>query len=82
MSIIYISHRLDEIFELSDRVTVMRDGQMIKTAEIQDITKNRRSLTWWDANLPRPIRSVIPNMGILLEVKAYAGLPTRRHPSA
>ena len=38
VSIIYISHRLDEIFELSDRVTVMRDGQMIKTAEIQDIT--------------------------------------------
>ncbi len=31
VSIIYISHRLDEIFRLSDRVTVLRDGSYIKT---------------------------------------------------
>lgn len=31
MTIIYISHRMDEIEELTDRVTVMRDGQVIKT---------------------------------------------------
>ncbi|MEM1483574.1 sugar ABC transporter ATP-binding protein [Oscillospiraceae bacterium PP1C4] len=31
VTIIYISHRLDEIFRLSDRVTVMRDGEKIKT---------------------------------------------------
>lgn len=30
-TIIYISHRLDEIFEIADRVTVMRDGQYIDT---------------------------------------------------
>ena len=29
VSIIYISHRLDEIFRLSDRVTVLRDGQYV-----------------------------------------------------
>ena len=31
VSIIYISHRLDEIFEISDRVSVLRDGQYITT---------------------------------------------------
>lgn len=39
VTVIYISHRLDEIFELGDYVTVMRDGKHIETkpvAEIQD----------------------------------------------
>jgi ribose transport system ATP-binding protein len=31
VSIIYISHRLDEIFRLSDRIVVLRDGEYIKT---------------------------------------------------
>jgi len=39
VTVIYISHRLDEIFEIGDYVTVMRDGKHIDTkpvAEIQD----------------------------------------------
>src|SRR5512147_946074 len=39
VTVIYISHRLDEIFELGDYVTVMRDGKHIDTkpvAEVQD----------------------------------------------
>ncbi|MCL4163245.1 UNVERIFIED_CONTAM: hypothetical protein GTU68_032801 [Idotea baltica] len=31
VTIVYISHRMDEIFRLSDRVTVLRDGQKIET---------------------------------------------------
>jgi ribose transport system ATP-binding protein len=31
VTIIYISHRMDEIFRLSDRITIMRDGQKIET---------------------------------------------------
>jgi len=37
ISIIYISHRLDEIFKLADRVTVFRDGKNVATKSISDI---------------------------------------------
>lgn len=33
VGILYISHKLDEIFRLSDRITVLRDGQYIGTVE-------------------------------------------------
>lgn len=38
VGIIYISHRLDEVASLSDRVTVLRDGQFIETQETDAIT--------------------------------------------
>lgn len=38
IGIIYISHRMAEIFQTCDRVTVMRDGQHIRTDRIADIT--------------------------------------------
>lgn len=38
VSIIYVSHRLGEIKELADRVTVLRDGQYIGTEPVEDIT--------------------------------------------
>jgi len=37
-SVIYISHRLEEIFTIADQITVMRDGQYIGTWDIGDIT--------------------------------------------
>jgi len=40
VSIIYISHRLEEIFEIADRVTVLRDGQLIGTHFVHDVTKD------------------------------------------
>ena len=36
VSIIYISHRMEEIFELCDRITVLRDGQSISTRMIRE----------------------------------------------
>jgi ribose transport system ATP-binding protein/inositol transport system ATP-binding protein len=39
ISIIYISHRMEEIFRVSDRVTVMRDGEYIDTVQTKETTK-------------------------------------------
>jgi ABC-type sugar transport system ATPase subunit len=39
ISIIYISHKLDEIFDICDFVTVMRDGHVIDTREVDDISR-------------------------------------------
>lgn len=40
VTIIYISHRLDELYQVADRVTVMRDGAVIATRKIEDISKD------------------------------------------
>jgi len=37
VTVIYISHKLDEIFELGDDVTVMRDGKHIATKSLSDV---------------------------------------------
>lgn len=38
VAIIYISHKMDEIFEICDEVTIYRDGHYISSSEITDIT--------------------------------------------
>ncbi|MTK11335.1 MAG: sugar ABC transporter ATP-binding protein [Clostridiaceae bacterium] len=38
IGIVYISHRLEEILEICDRVTVMRDGEKVKTLEKKEVT--------------------------------------------
>ena len=38
-AVIYISHKMEEIFNLSDYVTIMRDGCSIKTAPISEFTE-------------------------------------------
>ncbi len=41
VTIIYISHRLEEIFELCNRVTVLRDGKFVVTREVADTTETQ-----------------------------------------
>jgi ABC-type sugar transport system ATPase subunit len=40
-TIIYISHRLDEIFGLADNVTILRDGCHVTTLPIKEVTRDR-----------------------------------------
>ncbi len=39
VAIIYISHRLEEVFELADRVTVLKDGRYVGTERVADIDR-------------------------------------------
>ncbi|MDZ7290717.1 MAG: sugar ABC transporter ATP-binding protein [candidate division KSB1 bacterium] len=45
VGIIYISHRLEEIFEIGNRVTVLRDGRWVTTTEVAGT--NRQQLVQW-----------------------------------
>jgi ABC-type sugar transport system ATPase subunit len=39
-AIIFISHRLEELFEIADRVTVLRDGYYIDTCDIKETSRD------------------------------------------
>jgi ribose transport system ATP-binding protein len=76
ISVIYISHKLDEIFEFCDMVTVMRDGQVVGTNAVRDFT--RREMV--SMMVGRSIENEFPERprtaeGPLMEVK---GLRTRK----
>ena len=43
VGIVYISHRMEEIFEIADRVTVLRDGAYVATRKIGEVDRGRRS---------------------------------------
>lgn len=40
VSIIYISHRMREIFQIANRVSVLRDGRLIRTSNIENISED------------------------------------------
>ncbi len=39
--ILYISHRLDEVYEIADRITVLKDGQLVGTVRPQESDQNQ-----------------------------------------
>ena len=41
VGVVYISHKMEEIFEISDEVTVLRDGNYIGTENIEDLTMEK-----------------------------------------
>jgi len=40
VGMVYISHKLDEVFRMSDRITVLRDGRTVATSYASDVTKD------------------------------------------
>ena len=39
IGVIYVSHRMDELYEICDSVTVLRDGKLVHTGSLSDLTK-------------------------------------------
>ena len=74
VTIVYISHRLEEVFELADRVSVLRDGTLVGTRNIAETNENElvahddQSLD--RADLPQ---GAVPLGEVLLETKNLSG---------
>ncbi len=76
MAILYISHRMAEIFALCDRVTVFKDGRYVKTMETATIQSDDiiRAMVGRELKeLYPPKSSAIHDEDILLDVKNLSG---------
>ncbi len=62
VSMLYISHRLDEIFQIADRVTVIRDGAYVETEEVGRV--DRGMLVSWMVG--RPLDNLYPKSDVPL----------------
>ena len=73
-SIIYISHKLNEIFSISDRVTVLRDGQYIATEETSNLTVEKMINLMVGRDITELFPKVACEIGdVKLEVKNLSG---------
>ena len=62
MSIIYISHYLDEVFDLVDRITVLRDGRLVFTKDVADTTRQKII----DAMIGRSLNQLYPKQAVAI----------------
>lgn len=70
VAIIYISHRLEEIFEIGDRVTVLRDGKYIDTKPVNELTRDDMVRMMVNRNLDDQIPKVKAKIGdVVLKVE-------------
>ena len=72
VTMVYISHRMDEIMEISDRITVLRDGQYVTTlttkeTDLDQIIKAMVGRTIYEE--PKTHSNVTPEAPVVLEVK-------------
>ena len=75
LAILYISHRLAEIYQIADTVTVLRDGRLIDTKPIRDISQ----VELVHSMVGRELKDIYPDKrrregqpGVLLEVKGLS----------
>ena len=74
VTIIYISHRLDEVFRISDRVTVLRDGKYVDTIFTKDTSRKELIRLMVGRTLTEiyPPRSIVP-AEVALEIRNLSG---------
>lgn len=70
-SVIYISHRMKEIFELCDSITILRDGKLVKREQISNITFDEviKNMVGYELGGLFPPRPVVKLGERLLEVR-------------
>ncbi|PQL02144.1 lipase [Pantoea ananatis] len=68
--VVFVSHRLDEVLEISDRVTVIRDGRRVGSWPAQDMTPHRLTEMMTGQKLEYPLKNVTRRRNrVLLEVE-------------
>lgn len=79
VSSIYISHKLNEVFTIADRVTVIRDGHVISTNDIRDITYDElvKRMVGREMSNMYPASNYVPTDEVVLKVNSL----TVPHPS-
>mgnify|MGYP001553906636 CR=1 FL=1 len=80
VGVIYISHRLDEIFALADRVTVLRDGESVGTNPVSEINEAAliRMMVGRDVTQIYPAAESEPGE-VVLSVRGVSAAGTRVH---
>lgn len=75
VTIVYITHRMDEVFRLSDRVTVLRDGQKVTTIKTADthIDELVKLMVGRDLKETYPQRKPCITDEVLLEMEHVSG---------
>jgi len=70
VTILYISHKMDEVFRLADRITVLRDGQFVQTVDRADATPRSIAHLMVGRDLePARRREVTAGAPVVLETK-------------
>ncbi|WP_272507535.1 sugar ABC transporter ATP-binding protein [Clostridium aestuarii] len=74
MSIVFISHRLDEVFKISEKITVLKDGQLVGVYNTEDMTINKVVEKMLGKKLENNYpKQIVPIGDEILNVKALEG---------
>ncbi|HXG39531.1 MAG TPA: sugar ABC transporter ATP-binding protein [Candidatus Limnocylindrales bacterium] len=81
VAILFISHRMEEVFEIADRITILRDGRVVSTGRRGEFTPERairdmvgRKMTEFFTRTPAPIGDVVLEVRGLRREGAFEGI--------
>jgi ABC-type sugar transport system ATPase subunit len=73
VAVIYISHKFEEVFELADRITVLRDGRLMVTAPVREFTSAGLIKYMVGRDLSTVTRTALPPKGdVALSVRGLS----------
>ena len=74
VTIVYISHRLEEIFEIAERVSILRDGRLVATRTVAETDQPTLIHDMVNRSLAEiHYKEAVPRGAPLLEVQGYSG---------
>ena len=86
VAVLFISHRLDEVFEIADRVTVLRDGRLISSRPASEITQAQaikdmvgRDMSDFFVRNPHPREDVVLHVEALARDGAFSDVSFDLH---